>query len=307
MANIAVCDAADFDEFAIVDSETPDIMVESVDLNSDAEPANVSGFDIAGIMLGMSYDDVHNLFFDIRGLYTPRKKNAVIYTIHQDWKYNLDYECRQQGTVIPQELQKCVNSLAKARGLMYASEIHLERENTGETIVVYLTSNATDNRVWRVVYNNDVNEKEGKRTGAYSSSVPNLHPFILLNYSNTLDDVFTVAHEAGHSIHSMYSSEAQPTVLQNYTIFVAEIASTFNEHVLLDYFMNKPSTTKEEKIGLLQKAIDEIYATFYRQTLFANYELEAHKLVENNQPINYQVLCGIMEKLYKQYIELHIQ
>ena len=104
----------------------------------------------------------------------------------------------------------------------------------------------------------------------------------------------------------MYSSEAQPTVLQNYTIFVAEIASTFNEHVLLDYFMNQPSTTKEEKIGLLQKAIDEIYATFYRQTLFANYEYEAHKLVENNQPINYQVLCGIMEKLYKQYYGLDI-
>ena len=147
----------------------------------------------------------------------------------------------------------------------------------------------------------DVYEQDGKRSGAYSSSMSNLHPFILLNYSNTLDDVFTVAHEAGHSIHSMYSSEAQPTMLQNYTIFVAEIASTFNEHVLLDYFMNKPSTTKEEKIGLLQKAIDEIYATFYRQTLFANYEYEAHKLVENNQPINYQVLCGIMEKLYKQY------
>jgi len=152
----------------------------------------------------------------------------------------------------------------------------------------------------------DVYEQDGKRSGAYSSSMSNLHPFILLNYSNTLDDVFTVAHEAGHSIHSMYSSEAQPTVLQNYTIFVAEIASTFNEHVLLDYFMNKPSTTKEEKIGLLQKAIDEIYATFYRQTLFAHYELEAHKLVENNQPINYQVLCGIMEKLYKQYYGLDI-
>ena len=152
----------------------------------------------------------------------------------------------------------------------------------------------------------DVYEQDGKRSGAYSSSMSNLHPFILLNYSNTLDDVFTVAHEAGHSIHSMYSSEAQPTVLQNYTIFVAEIASTFNEHVLLDYFMNQPSTTKEEKIGLLQKAIDEIYATFYRQTLFANYEYEAHKLVENNQPINYQVLCGIMEKLYKQYYGLDI-
>ena len=147
----------------------------------------------------------------------------------------------------------------------------------------------------------DVYEQDGKRSGAYSSSMSNLHPFILLNYNNTLDDVFTVAHEAGHSIHSMYSAEAQPSALQNYTIFVAEIASTFNEHVLLDYFMNKPSTTKEEKIGLLQKAIDEIYATFYRQTLFANYEYEAHKLVENNQPINYQVLCGIMEKLYEQY------
>ena len=141
-----------------------------------------------------------------------------------------------------------------------------------------------------------VYESEGKRSGAYSSSQANLHPYILLNYSNTLDDVFTVAHEAGHSIHSMYSAEAQPKELQHYTIFVAEIASTFNEHVLLDYFMNKPSTTKEEKIGLLQKAIDEIYATFYRQTLFANYEYEAHQLVENNQPINYQVLCGIMEK-----------
>lgn len=147
----------------------------------------------------------------------------------------------------------------------------------------------------------DVYERDGKRSGAYSSSVSNIHPYILLNYSDTLDDVFTVAHEAGHSIHSMYSAEAQPPMLQNYTIFVAEIASTFNEHVLLDYFMAKSTTTKEEKIGLLQKAIDEIYATFYRQTLFANYEYEAHKLVENNQPINYQVLCGIMEKLYKQY------
>ncbi len=153
----------------------------------------------------------------------------------------------------------------------------------------------------------DVYEQDGKRSGAYSSSMSNLHPFILLNYNNTLDDVFTVAHEAGHSIHSMYSSEAQPTVLQNYTIFVAEIASTFNEHVLLDYFMNQPSTTKEEKIGLLQKAIDEIYATFYRQTLFANYELEAHKLVEKHQPINYEVLCGIMEKLYEQYYGLDIK
>lgn len=153
----------------------------------------------------------------------------------------------------------------------------------------------------------DVKEKVGKRSGAYSSSMSNLHPFILLNYNDTLDDVFTVAHESGHSMHSMYSAEAQPSVLQNYTIFVAEIASTFNEHVLLDYFMNNSNTTKEEKIGLLQKAIDEIYSTFYRQTLFAHYEYEAHKLVENNEPINHEVLCGIMERLYKMYYGLDIK
>lgn len=161
VANATICSAADFDDFAIVDSETPDVMVEDVELNTDAEPVAVSGFDVAGVMLGMSYDDVHHLFYTIGGLYTPREKNSVIYTIHQDWKYNLDYECRQQGIVIPHELANCVNSLAKSRGLMYASEMHLERENTGETLVVYFTSNATDNRVWRVVYNNDVNEQEG--------------------------------------------------------------------------------------------------------------------------------------------------
>ncbi len=161
LVNVPVCSAMDFDDFAIVDSESADVTMEDFEMNSDAEPANVGSFDIAGIMLGMSYDDVYNQFFGVRGLYTPRKKNAIIYTIHQDWKYNLDYECRQQGTFIPHELKECINSLAKNRGLMYASEVHLERENTGETIVVYLTSNASDNRVWRVVYNNDVNEQEG--------------------------------------------------------------------------------------------------------------------------------------------------
>lgn len=116
-----------------------------------------------------------------------------------------------------------------------------------------------------------------------------------------MDDVFTVAHEAGHSIHSMYAAANQPAMLQHYTIFVAEIASTFNEHALLDYFMSSSETTKEEKIMLLQKAIDEIIATFYRQTLFADYELRAHELVEKNQPINYEVLSQIMIDLYKQY------
>ena len=146
-----------FDE-VIQDSGDADLTTSSVSLNSGANVANVGAFDIAGIMLGMSFDDIQTLFYKSKGLYAPRQKNSIIYTIHIDWKYNLDYECRQQNIIAPAEIEKCINSLARSRGLLYASEVHLLRENTGETIVVYFTSNATDNRVWRVMYNNDVNE-----------------------------------------------------------------------------------------------------------------------------------------------------
>ena len=152
----------------------------------------------------------------------------------------------------------------------------------------------------------DVYEQPGKRSGAYSSSQAGLHPYILLNYQDTLDNVFTVAHEAGHSMHSLYAQEAQPESLQGYTIFVAEIASTFNEHNLLDYLMKSKELSKDEKIMLLQKSIDDICGTFYRQSLFAEYEYEACKLVENNQPVDYQVLSNIMISLYKKYYDLDI-
>lgn len=151
------------DPFAdvIQESGDADLTTTSVSLNSGADVANVGTFDIAGIMLGMGFEDIQTLFYKNKGLYAPRAKNSIIYTIHKDWKYNLDYECRQQNIVVPAELEKCINSLARSRGLLYASEVHLLRENTGETIVIYFTSNATDNRVWRVMYNNDVNEIEG--------------------------------------------------------------------------------------------------------------------------------------------------
>ncbi len=151
----------DFDDFAIAESGDYDVTMESVELNDGAEPVAVSSFDVAGIMLGMSFEDVQNLFFKSKGLYSPRKSNSIIYTIHPDWRHNLDYECRQDGVVIPAELTKCINTLARSRGLLYASELYLERPLTGETIVVYFTSNASDNLVYRVVYNNDVDEQEG--------------------------------------------------------------------------------------------------------------------------------------------------
>ena len=164
-SNVSLADDFDdfsFDSFAIVDDEESDMNLESVSLNSGESVINVKQFDIAGIMLGMTYDEVNNLFFNGSGLYAPRQKDSVIYTINKEWKYNLDYECRQNNIFVPDQLERCINSLAQSRGLLYVSEIHLERLFTGETIDVYLTSNATDNVVWKIVYNNDVNNMEGE-------------------------------------------------------------------------------------------------------------------------------------------------
>ena len=105
----------------------------------------------------------------------------------------------------------------------------------------------------------------------------------------------------------MYAQESQPSSLQGYTIFVAEIASTFNEHMLLDHLLKSTSLTNDEKIMLLQKQIDEIMGTFYRQTLFAHYELEVSKLIEKEQPLNHEVLSNIMIDLYNRYYGIDIK
>lgn len=153
----------------------------------------------------------------------------------------------------------------------------------------------------------DVHPQDGKRSGAYSNGGADLHPYILLNFNGELDDVFTLAHESGHSIHTLYSEESQPLEKQNYTIFVAEIASTFNEHNLLDYLLRKGTLSKNDKIHLLQKALDEICGTFYRQTLFAEYEYEASLLAERGEPIDYKALSDIMTRLYKDYYGIDIE
>src|SRR5690625_2250100 len=151
----------------------------------------------------------------------------------------------------------------------------------------------------------DVLPKDGKRTGGYSSTMYGFHPYILLNHDNTLDSVFTLAHEAGHSAHSLFSNNNQPMPIARYTIFVAEIASTFNEHVLLDHLLLNVKDL-DQRINILQTAIDGIMGTFFRQTLFATYEFEANKLVEEGTPLNDEVLSKIMVDLYKHYYDLDI-
>jgi oligoendopeptidase F len=146
----------------------------------------------------------------------------------------------------------------------------------------------------------DVYENQGKRSGAYSAPVYGSHPYMLLNYNDTLDSVFTLAHEMGHSIHTMLSHASQPFVYADYTIFVAEVPSTLSEALLLDFMLAR-AKSREERIVLLQHAIDGIVGTFYNQVLFADFEMEAHKLVESDQPITSDILNAIYSKLLEDY------
>ncbi|UCG63234.1 MAG: oligoendopeptidase F [Candidatus Zixiibacteriota bacterium] len=138
----------------------------------------------------------------------------------------------------------------------------------------------------------DVYEAQGKYSGAFSANVYGVHPYMLLNYNNTLTSVFTLAHEVAHCCHTWLSNENQPTATSGYTIFVAEVASAINEALLLDYLMER-STDPKERIEMLLMAIQDLEGTFYLQTQFADYELQAHRLVEQSQPITADVLTKI--------------
>ena len=146
----------------------------------------------------------------------------------------------------------------------------------------------------------DVYESEGKRSGAYVSGIYGVGPYMLLNHTDTQDSLFTLAHEGGHAMHTLLSYESQPFVTADYTIFVAEVASTTNERFLLNHLLQTTSEPKERFL-LLQHAVDSIVGTFYTQVLFADYELQAHQLVEQGQPITSEVLNNIYRKLLGDY------
>lgn len=146
----------------------------------------------------------------------------------------------------------------------------------------------------------DVYENPGKRSGAYSAPVYGVHPYMLLNYNDTLDAVFTLAHEMGHSMHTILSNAHQPFVYSAYTIFIAEVPSTLSEALFLEYMLAH-ATDDRERIVLLQHAIDGIVGTFYTQVLFADYELQAHRLVEEGRPVTADGLSEIYFDLLKTY------
>lgn len=146
----------------------------------------------------------------------------------------------------------------------------------------------------------DVYENEGKRSGAYSWGAYGTHPYVLMNYHGTLDHVFTLAHEMGHAIHSYYSDANQPYVNAGYKIFVAEVASTCNESLLIQHLL-KITEDEEEKNYLINHFLEQFKGTLYRQTMFAEFEKIAHSMVQNGEGVTADRLCGIYYNLNKEY------
>lgn len=146
----------------------------------------------------------------------------------------------------------------------------------------------------------DVFENEGKRSGAYSWGSYDSHPYVLLNYHGSLSDVFTLAHEMGHAIHSYYSHKNQPYVYAEYHIFVAEVASICNEMLLVQYLIGQAKDAEEKKY-LINYLLEQFRTTLFRQTMFAEFEMKAHELKEKGQTLTSQNLCEIYHDLNRQY------
>jgi len=176
----------------------------------------------------------------------------------------------------------------------------------GKTIVLnslkvmgeeYLSSlNKAFNNRWLDVY-----ETKGKRSGAYSSGTTyGVHPYVLLNWEELLNDVFTLTHEMGHNMHSYYTGSSQPYTYANYSIFLAEVASTFNESLLQDHLL-EIAGSKEEKLFLLERYLNNLTATFYRQIMFAEFEKIVYERTENGESLSAENLNELYKSIYQQY------
>jgi oligoendopeptidase F len=146
----------------------------------------------------------------------------------------------------------------------------------------------------------DVYENKGKRSGAYSSGCYGVHPYILMNYTQDISNLFTLIHEMGHAVHSYYANKNQPYLYADYKIFVAEVASTLNENLLLDYMLDN-AESREEKLYLLNYFLEGFRGTVYRQTMFAEFEKMIHESVEAGESLTSQAMKTMYRKLNQKY------
>ena len=243
-------------------------------------------------------------------------------------KYNSTLEAALDRTEVPTEvytnlieavhgnLDKMYRYVALRKKMLGVEELHMydvytpivpdaaekiDYEQAKETILEALSVLGEDytdllkegfNNRWIDVYSN-----EGKVGGAYSSGNSRPHPYVLLNQKDTLDSMFTIAHEMGHALHSYHSCKYQPVNTADYVIFVAEVASTCNEVLLMRYLLNK-TTDKKERAYLINHFLDQFKGTVYRQTMFAEFEMELGRMVERGESLT-------AEALNKKYLELN--
>jgi oligoendopeptidase F len=146
----------------------------------------------------------------------------------------------------------------------------------------------------------DIYENEGKRSGAYSFGLFGVHPYVLLNHKENMDSMFTLAHEMGHALHSYYSNKENNQWYKNYTIFVAEVASTVNEVLLMKHLLSK-TTDKKMKMYLINQFLEQFRGTMYAQTMFAEFEHIIHQRVENNEPLTAEIFNQIYNELTDHY------
>lgn len=226
--------------------------------------------------------------------------NNLIKTVRNNLNYLYEYY----------ELKKEILNLKEFH--LYDTYVKIVKDNTkkysfeeAKDIVINALSILGDDyiKVLKTAFTDgwiDIYPNKNKRTGAYSTGSYDTLPYVLLNYTNTYNDVSTLAHELGHSMHSYYTMKNNPYITADYPIFLAEIASTTNELLLSDYMYNK-SKNKEEKLNILNEKLDLFKATIYRQTMFAEFEKNAHEYVENNNVLTSEYLCDMYYKLNKDY------
>lgn len=231
--------------------------------------------------------------------------NCLVEQVNKNLKLNQEH-LRVKKQILEKELDddKQMHLYDISRNPLVSEEENVDYETAKKIVLDALSimgeaytdklKEAMDNR-WIDVY-----EKDNKRTGAYSMGVFGVHPYVLLNYVNSSRDISTIAHELGHAMHSYYADTTQNVLNANYTIMVAEVASTVNEILLANYQINNEKDINK-KAFLINEQLDMIRATLYRQTMFAEFEKIVHEKIENNENLSAEDLNSIYYDLVKKY------